>query len=420
MSSTSIGRFGQNVRDVNYQSIKKHRHYVTRKAKALAPLFLGTLLAGCAVLPMGGPSTRAVSSAGEEVTADAQIRIVEVTDAVAGRLLAMKKPATFSEVLAGAARYGAIVGPGDALDITIFESPPAVLFGSALGGGAGQGFVSSNAVNVRANDLPSQVVSASGYIDVPFAGQVSAAGLTPQDVAREIKARLAGKAHDPQVIVRLANNATANVTIVGDVAQSGRVPLTAKGERLLDVLASAGGVRQPVGKMTIQVTRGNLVEAMPLQDVITDPRQNIRLQADDVVTLLFQPYSFTVLGAARANQEIPFEGTGLTLSQALGRMGGVDDQRANPKGVFVFRFEDPALFPQDGQPAPATKDGKVPVIYRVNLRDPKTLFVAQSFPIRDKDVIYISNAPLADFSKFLQAVSQIVYPIATIQNTTIF
>ena len=78
------------------------------------------------------------------------------------------------------------------------------------------------------------------------------------------------------------------------------------------------------------------------------------------------------------------------------------------------------MFAAEGQPTPPLKDGKVPVIYRVNMRDAKTLFVAQTFPIRNKDVIYITNAPLADFSKFLAAVSQIVYPIATIQNSTIF
>jgi polysaccharide export outer membrane protein len=210
------------------------------------------------------------------------------------------------------------------------------------------------------------------------------------------------------------------VTVVGDVASNIRLSLSSKGDRLLDAVASAGGSKHPVNKLIVRITRGDVVVAMPLESVIKDPRQNIRLQANDVITLLFQPYSFTVLGATKKNDEMPFEGTGLTLSQALGRMGGLEDQRANAKGVFIFRFEDPSIFANSVNAVQTTKDGKVPVIYRVNLKDPKTLFVAQSFPIKDQDVIYVSNAPLADFSKFLQAVSQIVYPIATIQNTNIF
>jgi polysaccharide export outer membrane protein len=271
----------------------------------------------------------------------------------------------------------------------------------------------------RNTPLPDQMVGTTGIITVPFAGAIQAAGRTPQEIAADIRGRLIDKAHDPQVIARVARNAAFNVTVVGEVANSIHMPFTAKGERLLDALASAGGVKQPVGTMTMQVTRGDKVNAMSLEAVIKDPRQNIRLQADDVVTLLFQPYSFTVLGAARNNQEIPFEGTGLNLSQALGRMGGLDDQRANPKGVFIFRFEDPAVFSGSGSPIATTQDGKVPVIYRVNMRDPTTLFVAQSFPIKDKDVIYISNAPLADFQKLLQAVSQAIYPIAVIQTSNI-
>lgn len=409
--------------EANVQPIA--RDHFLNGSKILSKLSLASAIAlmvsGCAVLPSGGPSTSAVSGATGQQASGGQVTVVDATGAVAARLISAYRPLTFAEALGEVPIAGTIIGPGDALDITIWEAPPAVLFGAAtLGNPSAVSSAAVNSVIARPNEFPSQVVGTDGQIDVPFAGRIRAAGQAPLEIAREIRSRLTGKAHDPQVIVRLASNATSNVTVVGDVTNNMRMPLTAKGERLLDALAGAGGAKQPVGKMTIQVTRGSLVEAMPLEAVIKDPRQNIRLQADDVVTLLFQPYSFTVLGAANKNEEVPFEGTGLTLSQALGRMGGLNDQRANPKGVFIFRFEDPKVFAGSAQALPTTPEGKVPVIYRVNMRDPTTLFVAQSFPIKDKDVIYISNAPLADFAKFLQAISQVVYPIAVIQTTNIF
>jgi polysaccharide export outer membrane protein len=167
---------------------------------------------------------------------------------------------------------------------------------------------------------------------------------------------------------------------------------------VLDVLATAGGVKQPVGKMVIQITRGTSVSTLPLETVIRDPRQNVRLQPDDVMTLLFQPYSFTALGAVGRNGELPFEATGLTLAQALGRISGLDDARANAKvHLPPNALNLPQALRQSGKPAP---DGRIPVIYRINLKDPATLFVAQSFLIQDKDVIYVSNAPLAG-QKFL-------------------
>jgi polysaccharide export outer membrane protein len=372
-------------------------------------------LSGCAIMSATGPSSRAVNRADRALmTNNASIRIVDVTDGVARHVIATQGERLFSESLGDGFAAGSIIGRGDVLDIAIWEAPPAALFG-AVGGDTRMGSSSSTA---RGTTLPEQMVSSEGRINIPFVGSVVAAGRTSSQIEREITSRLAGKAHLPQVIVRMVRNASSNVTVVGDVTSSARVPVTAKGERLLDVLATVGGVRQPIGKMTIQITRGQKIASMPLGAVIRDPRQNIRMQPDDVVTALFQPFSFTALGATGRNEEVSFEGTGLTLAQALGRVSGLQDQRADVKGVFLFRFEDPAaLDPAIRDSAQLTPDGKVAVIYRVNLKDPATFFVAQSFPIRDKDVLYVSNAPLADIQKFVSVISSTVFPIASLSTT---
>jgi len=333
-----------------------------------------------------------------------------VTDAVARDILAGNRQTLFSESLGEGRAIGSVIGKGDVLDIAIWEAPPAVLFG-AVGGITP---LSSSNLTARSTSLPEQMVDSDGQITVPFVGRVQADGRTPQEIARDVTGRLIGKAHQPQTIVRLVRNAAANVTVVGDVANSARVPLTARGERVLDVLASAGGVKQPVGKMTIQITRDARVTSLPLDTVIRDPRQNVRLRPDDVMTVMFQPYSFTALGAVGRNEELPFEATGLTLAQAMGRIAGLQDARADVKGVFIFRLEDPAaLSPETRATARVTSDGKVPVIYRINLKDPSAFFIAQSFPIRNKDVLYVSNAPLADIQKFLSVIFSTVLPVAS-------
>lgn len=365
------------------------------------------VLQACAIMPATGPSGRGIAraEAGREV-GGAEITVVDVTDAVTRQMLTIDRRRLFSEELGEGAPVGAVVGNGDVLDVAIWEAPPAALFGTSgdtkLGAGG------------RATSLPEQMVDSDGQITVPFVGQVRAAGRTPQAIAREISSRLMGKAHQPQAVVRLVRNAAANVTVVGDVAGSARVPLTARGERVLDVLASAGGVKQPVGKMTIQITRGMKVVSLPLESVIRDPSQNVRLQPDDVMTVLFQPFSFTALGAIGKNDEVPFEGTGLTLAQALGRISGLQDTRADVKGVFIFRLEESnALEPTARNSVKTTPDGKIPVIYRINMKDPATFFVAQSFPIRNRDLLYVSNAPLADIQKFVNVIYSTVLPVAT-------
>lgn len=379
----------------------------------LSALICSTMLSGCSLRSAAGPSTGAVLKADDAALSTADIKIVDVSDEVARRVFASTQASSFASSLGDGYPVGSIVGKGDVLDISIWEAPPAALFGVA----GGDSRLSSSGSTARGTTLPDQMVDSDGRITIPFIGQVLAAGRTPQQIGRDIVSRLTGMAHQPQVIVRVARNATTNVTIVGDVANSSRVPLTSRGERVLDVLASAGGVKQPVGKTVIQITRGTEVASLPLEAIIKDPRQNIRLQPDDVVTALFQPYSFTALGATGANAEIAFEATGITLAQALGRAGGLQDQRADVRGAFLFRLEDPAaLDPAFAAGARTTPDGKIPVIYRIDMKNPAIFFAAQSFPVRNKDVIYVSNAPLAEFQKFFNVVSSLVYPILAVNN----
>jgi len=404
------------MRTLELRSYGASRKFM-RNAATAAMLFA---VAGCSSFGASGPNTRGVRAASSRTVDNADIKIVEVTDAVTRQVLTGYRSDGFADTLGDAPLPGTVIGRGDILDISIWEAPPAVLFGSSAS------FSPSDSGSVLAataglgqkTTISELMVDGAGTIRIPFAGTIPALGRTPQEIEREIIARLRRKAHDPQVVVRLIRSAGENVTVVGDVATSTRVPLTPRGERLLEILAAAGGVKQPIGKTTIQITRAGRVVSLPLEIIIRDPAQNIRLQAEDVVTALYQPYSFTSLGATGTNAEIPFESTGITLAQALGRIGGLKDERADVRGVFVFRLEDPAaLNPAVSATARRTPDGRIPVIYRVDLSNPATFFVAQSFPVRNKDVLYVSNAPLADLQKFVSIVSSMAFSVIGISNS---
>jgi polysaccharide biosynthesis/export protein len=376
-------------------------------------LLLALSLSACASLGAAGPSSRAVRAAAKTSVDQANIKIIDVTDTVTRQVLSASRALSFSEIFGDVPPVGSVIGSGDVLSVAVWEAPPAALFGTNTSFGMAGGVADLGGGSVaQRNALPDMMVDSDGFIRMPFVGSIRAAGRTPQQVEREIRARLAGMAHDPQVIISIANNANDSVTVVGDVATNTRMALTPRGERLLDAIASAGGVGQPVGKVTIQITRGERVIALPLERVIRDPSQNIRLQSDDVVTAFYQPYSFTSLGAAGTSAEVNFEATGLTLAQALGRIGGLKDDRANVRGVFIFRLENPAaLDPALAATARRTPDGRIPVIYRVDLSNPATFFVAQSFPIQNKDVLYVSNAPLSDIQKFVGIVSSMAFTV---------
>ena len=340
------------------------------------------------------------------------IQIVDVTDGVAKELFDKRATRQFSDAFAAVDSRVQTIGSGDVLEVSIWEAPPATLFTAGAMDVRG---VSSAA---RATTMPDQVVNSEGVISVPFAGKIQAAGQTLQAVETEIVKRLTGKANQPEVLVRLTRNVSSNVTVIGEVTNSLRVPITPSGERLLDALAAAGGVRQPVNKMTIQLTRGESVFAMPLDSIIRDPKQNVMLTRGDVVTAMFQPLSFTALGATGKNEEINFEAQGISLAQALARTGGLRDERSDPQGVFIFRFEPANALAWPKQPVMTTADGKVAVIYRIDLRDPASFFVAQTFQVNNKDLLYVSNAPIAELQKFLNVVFSVAYPVLNAVQAT--
>lgn len=371
------------------------------------------LLSACAgFLPTVGPSKAAIEKARATKEATA-IQIFDIDEAVTRQLLAQRASHSFSETL-GSERIGPrTVGAGDQLEVSIWEAAPATLFSGTLANFGGLGGLNGAIQTSHATTLPDQAVDDEGFIFVPFAGRIAAAGKTLQAIETDIAARLAKKANQPEVLVRLTRNLSSNATVVGEVNASTRVPLVPGNEKLLDALAAAGGVRQPVNKTTIQITRASSVYSLPLETIIRDPRQNVPLQPGDVVTALFQPYSFMALGATGKTEEINFETQGITLAQALARSGGLIDTRSNAKGVFIFRFEPQNALTWPRQPVKATLEGLVPTVFRIDLSDPRSFFLIQSFPIEDRDVLYVSNAPINEIEKFLNVLFTVAYPVLT-------
>ena len=372
-----------------------------------------SLLTACSSLPTSGPSTRNVVALGQQsATAEVpEVELIDVNGAVAQSLYQAQVNQSFAQLGDGTSSIGAI-NIGDVLDITIWEAPPAVLFGGALS--------STGSGNAQQTKLPEQMVSSAGTISVPFIGDVSVLGKTPVQVQNIIKGRLKKMANQPQVMVRMVQNNAANVSVIR-AGNSVRMPLTAAGERVLDAVAAVGGSTANVQDTNVQLTRGNVVRTIALEDLVAHPRQNILLRRGDVVTMITNPSTFTSMGAVGHTQQIGFSVKGLSLAEAVGRMGGLQDYSADARGVFVFRYAPLSELPPEKQSKWAEKGygdrAEIPVVYRLNLADANSMFWMQRFPVKDKDVVYVSNAPLAEVRKFLSFVfSPVVSGANSINN----
>jgi polysaccharide export outer membrane protein len=374
--------------------------------KAVAVMgLLALIAAGCSSLPTAGPTAGDVRR--QEVR-DNQTRfdLVDIDDNVVAALNAGPRESFKTRFK----KYGKPpqpkIGVGDSVVVSIWEAAGGGLFGTSP-----TDHVSAGSRSVT---IPEQMVARDGGISVPFADRVPTAGRLPVEVQQTIEARLAEKAIEPQVIVTVTKSITNSVTVTGEVVNGARVPLSLKGDRLLDLIAAVGGARSPVYETFVRLSRDGVTATIPMEMLVSDPSENIYAQPGDVLTLVRLPQSFTAFGATGANAQIPFGSERMTLVEALAKAGGLQDLRADPAGVFLFRFEPARIVNALGRPQLRTgPDGSSPVVYRLDLRDAKSYFLAQRFPLEDKDVIYIANADLNELQKFFTLLNTLTGPIVT-------
>lgn len=298
-----------------------------------------------------------------------------------------------------------LVGLGDGVTVHVWEAGSTALFS----GGAGVGSAESS----RAGGVPEQIVGSDGTIFVPYAGRVQAAGRTPAQISGSIESALRGKTQGAQVVVSVTHPSANSVTLLGEAAGSGRVPLTARGERILDALAQTGGSKAPVYETRVRLNRGTDSVSVPLGRLLTSPQENLRLRPGDELVLTREPETFTAFGAMGRNAQVPFDAASISLIQALGKAGGLLDNRADPRGVYLFRYEPAALAAK----LPGTTVGDLPadgvaaVIYRLDLAQAGSYFLAQDFAMRDDDVLYVAGAKANQLQKFLTLIGQLSQPI---------
>ncbi len=375
------------------------------RAVAAIGVLAGMIVAGCSALPTAGPTASDVQHQeikGQEVRFD----LVDIDDTVVAALLASPAENFHTRFK----KYGRPpqprIGVGDSLVVSIWEAAGGGLFGTSP-----TDHVSAGSRNVT---IPEQMVGQDGGVSVPFAGRVTAAGRLPVEVQKAVEQRLAEKAIEPQAIVTVTRSVTNSATVTGEVIAGARVPLSLKGDRLLDLIAAAGGAKTPVYETFVRLSRDGVTATIPMEMLVSDPAENIYAYPGDVLTLVRLPQSFTVFGATGANAQVNFTAERMTLVEALAKAGGLQDLRADPAGVFLFRFEPPPIVKTLGRPQLGTgPEGSSPMVYRLDLSDAKSYFLAQRFPIHDKDIIYVANADFNELQKFFSLLNTLTGPVIT-------
>jgi polysaccharide export outer membrane protein len=388
-----------------------HRHppdiknwHATMKISATLISVVAMGVVGCSTLPTAGPTASQILDQGT-VGGGGHFDIVDVDSRVVAILRAEPAPSLRAQFAQHDKPPPPNIGVGDAVSITIYESGTGGLFGGTISGAA-PGTAGVTTQNVT---LPEQVVALDGAISVPYAGRVPAAGRTPLQVQQTIDKALAERAIEPQTIVTVTKSVSNAVTVSGEGVTTGsRILLSIRGERLLDVIAAAGGLRSPLYETLVQLSRGGVTAIIPMSTLVSHPEENIYAWPGDVVTLLREPQTFSVFGATQNNSQLPFGADRINLAQAIAKAGGLQDARADPAGVFLFRFEPPPVASAVEAPASATApDGTAAILYHLDLRQADGYFLAERFPVKKDDLIYVANASSTDLGKLFALISSI-------------
>ena len=372
---------------------------------------LALLSASCSTVPTTGPQGSDVlneSEGGERVAVP--YALVKVTPEVV-RVLARYAP-RLSRAFAGRTAPKTFrFGVGDLVSVTIFEA-------------AGGGLFSSESSNRPGNSvtIPNQAVDESGNITVPYAGAVRAKGRTPAEIQTDIVNALKARALEPQVVVALAQQNTSLISILGDVKQAGRFPASPSGERILDAIARAGGPVSQGYDEWVSLERNGHRADVPFGALLYQPANDINVLPNDVIYLYNQPQTFVAFGAAGSSNTTTaisvgstgggasatggqglyrFDSWRLSLAEAIAKQGGLNDSLAEPSWVFLYRGETCEVASKLGVDCSKFAGPIIPVIYNLNLRDPSGYFLTQNFEMRNKDVIYTSNAASVETTKFL-------------------
>lgn len=359
----------------------------SKAATKTVVLLLSVALVAACGLPRSGPNKREIYAGSVDKKGDAYI--VPVTAAVSAAT-AVQPSFGFSDSFRNAGVVASdMISAGDTVNVTVYEN----VKDDPLLGNTGQ----------RVSALSSVQVDGQGYIFIPYAGRIKAAGQTNEGLRQAITRKLEDQTPDPQVSVSLLAGVGSTVSISGQAGANGVYPIDPSTRTLATMLAKSGGVTIDPGTAIVRVTRGGNTGKIWLKDLYENPSQDIALRPGDQIMIEEDSRQFIALGATGTQNTVPFESATMSALEAIATVGGLSTNAADPKGVFVLRDESESIARAVLNRPDLIGDQRV--IYVLNLTEPTGLFEARDFQIRDGDTLYVTEAPYVQWQKTLGAIT---------------
>ena len=346
-------------------------------ATFLSILGLCLMPAACGRLPSGGPVAEEVTKQKTNEVAD--FAVYPVTRAFLPTV--QQWPHTGTEERLGwiGASQGArtqIIQPDDILNIQIWDSSENSLL---------------TALEDRVAELGEIRVAANGTIFVPYIGDVSVIGLTPDLARKEIQTELEAIVPSAQVQLNLTEGRNNSVDLVSGVLQPGTYPMPDRNYSVMGLISAGGGISSNLNNPQIRLMRGSNIYGTSIEQLLNNPRLDTLLRAGDRVFVEEDERYFLSFGASGTEALHIFSKDVMTAMDAVSVMGGINDAKADPEGLLILR-EYPSSATRPGVRGPRQSR----VVFTVDLTSTDGLFSARKFPIQSGDLLVATESPVND------------------------
>jgi polysaccharide export outer membrane protein len=356
----------------------------------IRPLSLAILsiiaLHGCMFSPGQNLDTELLMQ--EDSAKSSRVQLVTITPKLLSIEAATQPQEIVPQELLGYEPPSYQIGAGDLLYITVWDHPE----------------LTSPAGQQQQTDANGRLVRPDGTLFYPYVGTLRVSGRTIEDVRKTITGALAAYVEQPQVDIAVLRFASQRVLLNGAFVKAGPQPITTTPLTLMEAIGAAQLDTANADLSGLTLKRDNQIFHLNIDALNTaqgSDLYNLYLKDGDRIYL---PYNdrkkVYLMGEVNAPRALTFKTREMSLADALGSVGGLNQTTANGKAVYVIRGVE-------------NLEQERAKVFQLDAKSPTAFILAQQFQLQPQDVVYVGPAGVTRWNRLI---SQLV-PSAGILGT---